>query len=77
MPACCLTSLFVRGGESNYTKVLLDGIPVNEPGGAVYLTSDRKPTYTITAEVEQAPNLFEQGRVMVRGVEVGTIVVDW
>jgi outer membrane cobalamin receptor len=29
-----VTSLFVRGGESNYTKVLLDGIPLNEPGGA-------------------------------------------
>src|SRR5207248_1908773 len=28
-----VTSLFVRGGESNYTKVLLDGIPLNEPGG--------------------------------------------
>jgi vitamin B12 transporter len=28
-----LTSLFVRGGESNYNKVLLDGIPLNEPGG--------------------------------------------
>jgi vitamin B12 transporter len=27
------TSLFVRGGNSNYTKVLIDGIPVNEPGG--------------------------------------------
>ena len=27
------TSLFLRGGESNYTKVLLDGIPLNEPGG--------------------------------------------
>ncbi|HUK34167.1 MAG TPA: TonB-dependent receptor, partial [Vicinamibacterales bacterium] len=27
------TSLFVRGGESNYNKVLLDGIPLNEPGG--------------------------------------------
>jgi outer membrane cobalamin receptor len=26
-------SLFVRGGESNYNKVLLDGIPLNEPGG--------------------------------------------
>ena len=29
-----LTSLFVRGGENNYTKVLLDGIALNEPGGA-------------------------------------------
>jgi outer membrane receptor protein involved in Fe transport len=28
-----LTSLFVRGGESNYNKVLLDGIRLNEPGG--------------------------------------------
>ncbi len=27
------TSLFVRGGENSYTKVLLDGIPLNEPGG--------------------------------------------
>ena len=28
-----VTSLFVRGGESDYNKVLLDGIPLNEPGG--------------------------------------------
>lgn len=28
-----VTSLFMRGGESSYTKVLLDGIPLNEPGG--------------------------------------------
>lgn len=28
-----VTSLFVRGGESSYTKVLLDGIPLNDPGG--------------------------------------------
>ena len=28
-----LASVFVRGGESNYNKVLLDGIPLNEPGG--------------------------------------------
>jgi len=28
-----VTSLYVRGGESNYNKVLLDGIPMNEPGG--------------------------------------------
>lgn len=27
------TSLFLRGGESDYTKVLVDGIPVNQPGG--------------------------------------------
>src|SRR4029453_1005235 len=28
-----VTSVYVRGGESNYNKVLLDGIPLNEPGG--------------------------------------------
>jgi vitamin B12 transporter len=28
-----VTSLFVRGGESDYSKVLLDDIPINEPGG--------------------------------------------
>jgi outer membrane cobalamin receptor len=28
-----ITSLFVRGGESKYNKVLIDGIVVNEPGG--------------------------------------------
>lgn len=28
-----ITSFFLRGGESNYTKVLLDGVPLNEPGG--------------------------------------------
>jgi len=34
-----VTSLFVRGGESNYTKVLLDGVPMNEPGGAFNLSN--------------------------------------
>ena len=30
-----ITSFFLDGGNSNYTKVLIDGTPVNEPGGAV------------------------------------------
>jgi vitamin B12 transporter len=34
-----LTSLFVRGGESDYNKVLLDGVPLNEPGGTFYLNN--------------------------------------
>jgi len=29
------TSLFLRGGESKYVKVLIDGVPVNDPGGAM------------------------------------------
>ena len=28
------TSLFLRGGQSNYVKVLVDGVPLNQPGGA-------------------------------------------
>lgn len=28
-----LSSLFVRGGESNYNKVIVDGVTINEPGG--------------------------------------------
>jgi vitamin B12 transporter len=27
------TTLFLRGGESKYVKVLVDGVPVNDPGG--------------------------------------------
>jgi len=37
------TSLFLRGGESDYAKVLLDGVPLNQPGGAysfAHLTTD-------------------------------------
>ena len=28
------SSLFVRGGQGNYVRVMLDGVPLNEPGGA-------------------------------------------
>jgi outer membrane cobalamin receptor len=28
-----LTSLFVRGGDSTYNKVIVDGVTINEPGG--------------------------------------------
>ena len=37
------TSLFLRGGESDYVKVLLDGVSLNQPGGAytfAHLTTD-------------------------------------
>ncbi|MEO8623603.1 MAG: TonB-dependent receptor, partial [bacterium] len=29
------TSLFIRGGESKFAKVLVDGVPVNDAGGAL------------------------------------------
>src|SRR2546423_4848057 len=38
-----VTSLFLRGGESRYTKVLIDGVPVNSAGGFFdfsHLTTD-------------------------------------
>jgi vitamin B12 transporter len=38
-----VTSLFLRGGESRYTKVLIDGVAVNSPGGSFdfsHLTTD-------------------------------------
>ncbi len=34
-----VASVFLRGGESDYTKVLVDGVPVNLPGGAVDLAN--------------------------------------
>lgn len=33
------TSLFIRGGESKFTKVLIDGVPVNDAGGAFDFSS--------------------------------------
>lgn len=42
-----LASLFVRGGESNYVRVLIDGVAINEPGGAVDLS------HIAAAEVER------------------------
>ena len=32
-----LTSLFLRGGESDYVQVLVDGVVLNDPGGAIDL----------------------------------------
>ena len=34
-----VTSFFLDGGNSNYTKVLVDGTPVNQPGGAIDLSN--------------------------------------
>lgn len=33
------TSLFLRGGENDFVRVLVDGVPMNDPGGAVDLAS--------------------------------------
>lgn len=34
-----VTSLFARGGDSNSTLVLLDGMPLTDPGGAINLAN--------------------------------------
>lgn len=36
-----VASLFLRGGESDYTKVLVDGVPLNQPGGLLNLANIR------------------------------------
>ncbi|MGD8277062.1 MAG: TonB-dependent receptor [Gemmatimonadota bacterium] len=41
-----LTSLFVRGAESDHVQVLIDGAPLNDPGGAIDLA------HLTTADVE-------------------------
>ena len=49
-----ITSLFVRGGDSDYNKVLIDGVPVNDPGG--YFDFGPVPMNNIThVEVERGP----------------------
>ena len=30
-----VTSFFLRGGQSNYVRVLVDGVPLNNPGGSL------------------------------------------
>src|SRR2546422_8271869 len=37
------TSLFMRGGESDYTKGLIDGVPLNQAGGALGLGHPTTP----------------------------------
>src|SRR5256712_8686340 len=62
-----LTSLFLRGGQSKYVKVLVDGVPVNEPGGAfdfARLTTD----YVDRIEVLRGPPARLYGSDAVTGV---------
>jgi vitamin B12 transporter len=61
------TAVFVRGGESDYVKVLVDGVPVNEPGGAydfAHLTTDDVDRI----EVVQGPVSVLYGSDAVSGV---------
>lgn len=61
------TSIFVRGGESDYLRVLVDGVPMNDPGGAIDLAS-----YTLDnvdrIEVVRGPASVLYGTDAVTGV---------
>ena len=53
-----LTSIFSRGGESDYNKVLIDGIPVNRAGGGfdfAFLTSENIERIEIARGPQTAP----------------------
>src|SRR5688572_12087766 len=61
------TSLFARGGESDYVKVLVDGVPLNNPGGSfdfATLTTDNIDRI----EVVRGPTSVVYGSDAVAGV---------
>ena len=61
------TALFARGGESDYVKVLVDGVPLNNPGGAfdfATLTTDNLDRI----EVVRGPASVVYGSDAVAGV---------
>jgi vitamin B12 transporter len=62
-----ITSLFMRGGESDYTKVLVDGIPVNDPGGS-YNFSNLSTSNIDRIEVVRGPQSALFGSDAMSGV---------
>jgi vitamin B12 transporter len=61
------TSMFVRGGASNFTKVLIDGVPANDIGGA-FDWSDFATAGVERAEVLRGANSVLYGSDALTGV---------
>ncbi len=61
------TSVFMRGGESNYVKVLVDGVAVNEAGGSIDL-ADLSTEQVERIEVVRGPASVLYGSDAVSGV---------
>ena len=61
------TSLFVRGGASNFTKVLIDGVPANDIGGA-FDFADLTTTGVDRVEVLRGSNSVLYGSDALTGV---------
>ncbi|UCF37040.1 MAG: TonB-dependent receptor, partial [Acidobacteriota bacterium] len=54
------TSVFVRGGESNFNLVMIDGVPVNQPGGE-YDFADLSTTNIDRIEIVKGPSTVLYG----------------
>ena len=61
------TSMFMRGGESDYVKVLVDGVPINDPGGAIDL-ADLTTDNVERVEIVRGPVSVLYGSDAVSGV---------